>query len=312
VIPLQRGEAAVTPVPGDFHGRPTLRVSNGAIEVEVLASAGPRLVGLRLAGAADNLLAETPDLGWDTAFGRYELLGGHRLWLAPEDPERGAVPDSTGLVVEVTASGLVLAGAPDPSTGCVRSIEVRLDPAQPAMTLLHRVRNGGERSVDLAPWSITQLPLGGLALLPHRRAAPEHRTRPNRNLVLWPYTSWDDPRLRVRDGLVTVDAVAGASLKVGALDDTGWVAYARDGVALVRRFTPEPGEAHPDLGCNVEVFCGSRYLELEVLGPLRSLAPGASTVLVERWEVREVPAVDAMRLRGMLAEPHDGVANLTA
>lgn len=28
-----------------------------------------------------------PDLGWETALERYELLGGHPLWIAP-DPDR--------------------------------------------------------------------------------------------------------------------------------------------------------------------------------------------------------------------------------
>ena len=78
---------------------------------------------------------------------------------------------------------------------------------------------------------------------------------------------------------MAVDAVAGAELKVGCLDDTGWVAFVRDGTALVRRFEPEPDEPHPDLGCNVEVYCGPSYLELEVVGPIRLLPPGASATL---------------------------------
>jgi hypothetical protein len=130
--------------------------------------------------------------------------------------------------------------------------------------------------------------------------------------VLWPYSSWDDPRLRVRDGLVTVDAVAGPDLKVGCLADTGWVAYAREGTAVVRRFEPAAGEPHPDLGCNVETYCGSRYLELEVLGPTRVLAPGASATLRERWEVREIATVDDMVLRDALAQPIDVEAARTA
>jgi hypothetical protein len=309
---IRPGDTPVRPTPGDFHGRPTLRLANGAIAIEVLAAAGPRIVGLRRDGVAANLLAETPDLGWDTALGRYELLGGHRLWFAPEDPDRVAVPDSDGLAVESLVDGLRLTGTVEPGTGCVRSIEVRLDPVLPALAVLHRVHNQGARPLELAPWSITQLPLGGVALLPQRRAVAGHATRPNRNLVLWPYSSWDDPRLRVREGLMTVDAVAGADLKVGSLDDLGWIAYVRDGTALVRRFTPAAGEAHPDLGCNVEVYCGSRYLELEVLGPMRVLPPGASTTLLERWEVRDVVAGDAMPLRDGLAQPLDAPATKTA
>ena len=297
------GAAIGRPATGDFHGRPTRRLTNGAITLEVLAEAGPRLVRLRREGSPANLLAETPDLGWETALGRYELLGGHRLWFAPEVPDRVAVPDSAGLVLEVLDDGLRLTGVMEPVTGCVRSIEVRLHAELPSLTLLHRVENRGSRPLELAPWSITQLPLGGVALLPQRRAVEGHLPRPNRNLVLWPYSSWDDPRLRLRDGLVAVRAEAGVDLKVGCLDDMGWVAYVRDGIALVRRFEPAPDEVYADLGCNVEAFCGSRYLELEVLGPMRTLLPGASATLFERWEVRDAPAGDAMQLRAALGRP---------
>jgi hypothetical protein len=300
---IEADDTGVRSGPGDFHGRPTLRMTNGAITVEMLATAGPRIVGLRRDGAPANLLAETPDLGWETALGRYELVGGHRLWLAPEDSEHAAIPDSNGLEVDTLPDGVRLTGARESPTGCVRSIEVRLDPVLPSLSVLHRVHNRGQRPLELAPWSITQLPLGGRALLPLRRAVAGHETRPNRAIVLWPYSSLDDPRLGVRDGLVTVDAIAGADLKVGCLDDSGWVAYVRDGIAMVRRFEPVPLEAHPDLGCTVETYCGSRYIELEVLGPMGVLAPGASTTLLERWEVRDVPAGDAMRLRDALARP---------
>ena len=66
------GAAIGRPATGDFHGRPTRRLTNGAITLEVLAEAGPRLVRLRREGSPANLLAETPDLGWETALGRYE------------------------------------------------------------------------------------------------------------------------------------------------------------------------------------------------------------------------------------------------
>ena len=65
------------------------------------------------------------------------------------------------------------------------------------------------------------------------------------------------------------------------------MAYERDGATLVRSFGPQPGRPHSDLGCNVETYFGARYLELELLGPLVSIDPGASAMLVERWQVAE-------------------------
>lgn len=300
-------EPAFARMAGDFHGRPTMRLANGALEVELLAAAGPRIVGLRVDGSPSNLLAETPDLAWETPLGDYELVGGHRLWFAPEDPERVAVRDSDGLEVSPLADGARLSGMIEPGTGCLRSMEVRLDGSRPSLTILHGLRNAGTRPLDLALWPITQLPIGGIALLPQRRAVAGHQTRPNRNLVLWPYSSWDDPRLHILDGLVAVDAIPGPELKVGCFDDTGWVAFVRDGIALVRRFEPEPGELHPDLGCNVEVYCGSSYLELEVLGPIRRVEPGASVTLLERWEVRPAPIGTPLQVSETLSLALDGV-----
>ena len=70
-------------VAGDYYGRATRRLDNGRCWVDVLATGGPRIVGFGLSGRA-NFLVETPDLGSDAGFGRYEMLGGHRLWFAPE------------------------------------------------------------------------------------------------------------------------------------------------------------------------------------------------------------------------------------
>jgi hypothetical protein len=268
-----------------FHGRPTRRLANGHVWLDVLATAGPRIVRLGLAGSTVNVLAETPDEGWETPHGRYELLGGHRLWFAPEDPARVAIPDGHDLTLTETSGGLRLTGARESATGLVRSMTIDLDPMAPSFVLRHEVRNVSESSVELAPWAITQLPLGGTVLLPQASATSGHHVRPNRMLVLWPYTSWEDARFVPRDGLLTLVATAGPSLKLGYYNDLGWVGYAHGGSLLVRRFTPADGATHPDLGCNVETYVGSRFLELELLGPLTHVGPGSAATLVERWEL---------------------------
>jgi hypothetical protein len=284
---------------GDYHGRPTRRLDTPHLWVEALATAGPRIVRLGRAGSAENLLAETPDDGWDTPFGRYELFGGHRLWYAPEDPERGAVPDVDGLLLEDGSDSLRLTGRVEAPTGLVRTIAIEVVSGGAALSVCHELCNTGEGPIELAPWSITQLPLGGSVILPQPSTRPAHDVRPNRNLVLWPYTSWTDGRLGLHDGAVVIDAVAGTDLKVGYFNDSGWIAYMRGSDALVRRFEPAVGRAHPDLGCNVETYVGARYLELEVLGPLVTLAAGEATVLVERWELSSTPVGGLSDLEAM-------------
>lgn len=276
---------------GDYHGHPTQRLASDHLWVDVLSTAGPRIVRLGLAGSPRNLLAETPDLGWETPHGRYELYGGHRLWFAPEDPHLVAVPDGHGLALTTEPGGIRLTGRAEAPTGLVRSMRLHLSVHGAEIEIRHELRNIADRSIELAPWSITQLPLGGTVLLPQPPATPGHHVHPNRMLVLWPYTSWEDSRLKPRDGLLMLDAQPGPDLKVGYFNEAGWVGYVHDSTVLVRRFEPLAQGRHPDLGCNVEIYLGGRFLELELLGPLSELAPGESAVLVERWELKEVAPI---------------------
>jgi hypothetical protein len=287
-------------IDGDFYGHATRRIRSDDLWVDVLATAGPRIVRLGLTGSSRNLLAETPGAGWETPNGRYELFGGHRLWFAPEDPDLVAIPDGNGLVLDPTPDGIRLTGLAELPTGLVRSITVRLARDRAALDVCHELRNVGDTPIELAPWAITQLPLGGTVLMPQPAATPGHQVRPNRTLVLWPYSSWEDPRFRPLDGLLTLDAKPGPGLKLGYLNDAGWVGYVRDGAVLVRRFAPLPWRSHPDLGCNTEVYIGSRFLELELLGPLTELAPGSTVELAESWEVQRVdPIVEGSALRAL-------------
>jgi hypothetical protein len=289
-------------VVSDYHGYATTRLTNDDLWVDVLTTAGPRIIRIGQAGSSRNLLAETPDVGWETPHGRYELLGGHRLWFAPEDPDRVAVPDGHGLVVAAEPNGVRLTGLAEQPTGLVRSMALRLPPGRAGLEVLHELRNVADRPIELAPWSITQLPLGGTVLLPQGPATPGHNPRPNRTLVLWPYSSWEDPRFRTNDRLLTLDALAGPSFKLGYFNDAGWVGYIRDGAVLVQRFAPMADRPHADLGCNVETYVDGRYVELELLGPLTELAPGATVVLVEHWQILSTdPIVDRSDLR-QLAE----------
>ncbi len=284
----------------DYHGHATRRLVGERLWVDVLAAAGPRIVRLGTIGSPRNLLAETPDVGWETPHGRYELFGGHRLWFAPEDPDRVAVPDGSGLVLEPEPDGIRLTGLAELPTGLVRSMVLRLTPGRAGLEVCHELQNVADRPIELAPWSITQLPLGGTVLLPQFRATPGHHVKPNRTLVLWPYTNWEDPRFRPRDGLLTLEADAGPDFKIGYFNGAGWVGYVRDGAVLVRRFEPLVGRPHPDLGCNVETYIGSRFVELELLGPLTKLAPGATVALVERWDVHAAdPIGDPSDLRDL-------------
>ena len=59
-------------------------------------------------------------------------------------------------------------------------------------------------------------------------------------------------------------------------------AYALGELRFIKKHQPLPG-AHADFGCNAQSFTNEAFLELETLGPLTRLAPGATAVHHEQW-----------------------------
>ena len=261
---------------GDFHGLRTEVVETAHLRVETAVDAGPRIVRLSKPGGA-NVFAETPTAGWPTVHGRpFRLLGGHRLWAAPEPPLDQQVPDDEPVDVQV-----------DDATVTVRKdgrlLELRLDGTR--VHVRHVLTNDTDSTVRIAAWALTQLRPGGVAVVPlGSDGGPEQL--PDRNVVLWPYSSLGDPRFALADREVRVRAIPGDGFfKVGCLNRTGHIAYELDDATFVKRFAPEPEAEHTDGGSNVEVYVCDEFIELETLSPLRELAPGASIEHVEEWEL---------------------------
>lgn len=274
-------------ISGDFYGLPTHSLENKWIRLEYLAEAGPRLVRLFMAGSDKNLLAETPENFWETAHGRFNIRGGHRLWHAPETMARTYMPDNDGLTVTEVPGGVRLTGPQEPETGIRKSITVTLRDDAPGLVLKHTLLNNGVWPVELAPWAITQMRLGGTAVLPQQVGALDaDGLLPNRQLTLWPYTHLADPRLHLIDDCVLVGpAVLAEPVKIGAFNRQGWLAYCLDDVLFVKRFDVLDGRAHPDFGCNAEIYANNQCLELESLGPLTVVQPGQSVSHRETWEL---------------------------
>jgi hypothetical protein len=275
----------------DFHSLPTRCLVNDHVQLDFLTDAGPRLVRLFLAGSQDNLLAEVPEAHWLTPFGEYYLRGGHRVALAPEVLELSYVPDNTGVIVEDVPGGVRLIGPTEIGSGVSKSIEIQLHPDRPALTLRHALRNDRPEPMEIAAWSITQLPPGGLAVAPLRARQDGNRHQPDRQLVLWSYTSWQDARLFADDDYLWIDAQPDEEeLKVGLLA-RGWLGYLRAGTFFLKRFDPQLELLHPDYNTNAHLYCNQHYIELETLAPLSVLEPGESSVHVETWEIYRDVAV---------------------
>jgi hypothetical protein len=267
----------------DFNGFPVAVLESENIRLEYLTTAGPRIVGLSFRSSR-NMLAEVPEIAWDTPNGKYHPLGGHRLWTSPEAPETTYLPDESNLVVEPFPGGVELTW-----TGLEerKKIRIELEPDRPVVHLAHTITNISSRTLQYAPWVITMFRQGGTAILPQPIGNVDpHGLLPNRFLTLWPYTRLSDPRLRMRDDFILVQADSALPpIKLGYASTAGWLAYWNDGILFRKSFDMHPGASYPDGGCNAEVYCGDRFIELESLGMLGRIAPGSDIHLTETWEL---------------------------
>lgn len=270
----------------DFHGLAASSIENDFLRVEFLTDAGPRLIGLYLKPSDENLFAYAFDAGWETPHGDYRLYGGHRLWIAPEVFPETSLPDNAPVAVETFSGGVELTQT-RAQNGLTKTIRMQLAPAAPVLTVTHSITNHSASAHTLAPWGITILPLGGVAILPQPNVPQnEFPLGPNRQLTFWNCSLLNDARLEMRAEAVWVHARAGTPpFKVGCLNRNGRIGYWRDGILFEKHFDAQPERVHPDWNCNAEVYVNERYLELETLAPLTTLLPKQTTSFSEMWHL---------------------------
>lgn len=248
----------------------------------------------------ENVLAQLGDLSIPLPDGRkYRLVGGHRLWVAPEDPPVTYAPDDRAVVVTQTQHELTVTGPPEVATRLEKSISISLHDG--GVRLVHRITNRGTSSRMLAPWAITQFPVGGTALLPlNDQDEDDYGLQPNAEVVLWPYAGVADTPFVMKDRLLLIGSDRTSPTKVGTRLDRGWLAYIRNGLVFVKRAGRESDGTYADRGASAQCYSSPDFVELETLGAVGSLQPGDTTEHVELWNLYtvspDVPLADVPTL----------------
>jgi hypothetical protein len=273
-----------------------LRISNGDAELIVTLDVGPRIISYRLADGK-NVFKEYDEQLGKTGEAEWQIRGGHRLWTAPEDLTRTYAPDNGPAELERGSDGWAIVRWPkDSQNGIQKSIHLGLEPSGSRVKIVHFIQNTSSQPADLAPWALSVMRPGGVEVIPMPARKPHPGSPKNakspadfaadRLFVLWPYTDFTDPRWHFGSRYITLrqDAKRGPT-KIGTNNREGWVGYLNDGTLFVKRFGYQDGATYPDGGCNYETFTNEDMLELESLGPMVRLAPGATVEHVEEWEL---------------------------
>src|SRR5580692_6748536 len=286
VVPITNSSAAVKVERTEYKGWSNCyRVSNGEIELIVTGDVGPRVIRFGFVGG-QNLFKEFPDQVGKSGEEKFQLRGGDRVWEAPEDPVATWAPDNVPVTIQMKPAGLVAREPIEPLTSLQKEIEISMASSGTSVTVSHRITNRSLFLLEFAPWALTMMAQGGIAVtgFPPRGRHPTNLEATN-PLVMWAYTDLADPRWKFTKKYLTLrqDLNNKEAQKLGLFNPDTWAAYLLNGEAFVKRTKADASKTYPDFGCSFETFTNNEFLEIETLGPLTKLSPGHTVEQVEHW-----------------------------
>ena len=269
----------------EFNGwRNCLRIYNEEIEV-ILATE----IGIRILRAGfikgQNFFYLSPDDAGKTGGSDWRIYGGHRLWHAPEAIPRSYAPDNSAVEYAITGNTVTLTQTKEASTGIIKQVEISLHASKNEVTVVHRLINQNLWEITTAPWAISALAKGGIAIVPQEPYGEgDEFLLPSRPLVLWQYTQMQDPRWYWGNRYILAHQDPGhtSEQKIGVMNKQGWVAYHLNKEILIKSFDNRTGN-YPDYNSNTEIYINENLLEIETLGPLEAVGPDGVLEHTEYW-----------------------------
>ncbi len=284
-----------------------LRITNGEKELIATLERGPYIVRYAFIGE-DNMFFEDAENKYtndvtDSEFkgNTWCVVGGHRLWLSPERHPRTYYPDDYAVSCAITEKGAVLKAPVQEWTHMQYTTEIEME-ENGSVKLKHYVTNKGAWAAKIAPWTVTVMQTGGLAVIPQN----ERKTGffPNKWVCFWDYTPMNDDRLYLgeRYAALTQKTDCEKAAKVGFLNEHGYMVYFVNGNAFVKKFGFEKNAEYPDNGCNCESYTCDGYTEMECLSPFVILDSNETTVHEEEWSLVRSAKVEPTDEEGIKAE----------
>ena len=258
--------------------------------VGIATDIGPRILYLASTERRDfNLFGVLPQAGMQTPEGFWRIYGGHRFWSSPEAKPRSYSIDDKPVKMEVRENSLTVYGNPESENFVQKEITIESSSGN-GIQVVHTIENIGRWPVKLGCWALSVMRQRGFAIIPLKPSkVDEDGLLPDRHVSLWPYTDLSDERLVLRDGYVFVrqNPRIQNPFKIGAMANPTWTAYWVDGIVFAKQFTQKEGE-YPDFGCSVEVYTNADMLELETLGPHRTIGPSERIQHTEIWKIFDI------------------------
>lgn len=271
------------------------RVTNGSVELIYVPQIG-RIMRYAFVGGK-NVLWENEALRGKTAdpaaaAKEWANFGGDKLWPAPQsgwpwppDPDIDAAPQT----VSQTAKGLKVKGKDSAKIGIRFEREIAMDPATGDVTIVNTMINTSPVERTWSIWEVAQTDSPDVTRMPTNTAGKFAKG----------YYEFNDnvptaDTIELTPTEVRLKRHAARTSKIGSDSPKGWIASQIGAVQFQISTAVEAGQTYPDDGCALEVYTNNdplKYIEMELLGPIRKLAPGKRTSLTTHWQLtRAAPA----------------------
>jgi hypothetical protein len=258
--------------------RDSYQISNSKAEIVVVPALG-RVMQFRLAGE-EGVFWENQEL-----IGRkpqpqspdWLNFGGDKTWPAPQTnwlqlTQRAWPPppafDSMPLSTSIIPGGVELVSPVDPHYGIQTRRQVILDSVDPRMTITTQYEKIEGKPVKVSIWVITQMkdPVGIFLPIPKGSIFPAGYSKQSTGIP---------QDLKVKDGLLYLTRGTQSNEKIGTDSDT-LIWLGKKHILQIKSLR-QPKTEYPDNGSSAEVYTNADplpYIELETLGPLKTLKVG--------------------------------------
>jgi hypothetical protein len=264
---------------------------NKSVKLIVTTDVGPRIIYFGPVHKDINMFHVRPEQQGLSGSSEWMVYGGHRLWHSPQVGYRPNQPDNEKVDYALNGDTIELFCPEEKATKTQKRLKITMDQDRAQVFVHHTIINRGLWPIRLATWALSVMHEGGVEILP----VPQEDTffMPSYAISYWPWTKPNDPRFSMHEKYFILCHDPGNTewFKIGYRNTEGWGAYLYAGYMFVKKYRLLPNEEYPDYGSSFETFTDNYMVELETLGPLKTIAAGECAEHTEEWRLFDNVAV---------------------
>ena len=255
-------------------------IEKGDITLGIPLELGIRIIYLSYQ-RGDNLFFEQPkDMKALSTEDGWRVLGGHRLWIAPESP-KNYKPEFEPITYECREDKIILTQNNDDWLGVQKSLEITFEDDN-LVQVKHIIKNTSNKTQTFSPWAISSMDFGGIEYIPLKYR--DNGYDPLHRISMWDYTSLGDDRAEYSRELIKLSHKNNSKkYKIGVGHPNGSIKYVNKGVVFEKIYDICEDKKYPDGDVSFETFMCDYMVEIESLAPLCEVKSGESVSHIEKW-----------------------------